>query len=117
MKIFIFLTGGYSTIPSMSLILDLVSPEAVGKPITAWIKINLNIDTDCCDFADEVAKDMNVMEVHEIAGEWDILLKVKVKDNLALHDLTKQISYLPGINNMESLIAFKTIKEDPRINI
>ena len=98
-------------------IIPLVSSEAVGKPTTAWIKIALDINTDCCDFADEAAKNENVMEVHEIAGEWDILLKVKVKDNLALHDLTKEISHLPGINNMESLIAFKTVKEDPRISL
>ena len=97
-------------------IIPLVSSEAVGKPTTAWIKISLDINTDCCDFADDAAKNENVMEVHEIAGEWDILLKVKVKDNLALHDLTKEISHLSGINNMESLIAFKTVKEDPRIN-
>lgn len=98
-------------------IIPLVSPVAVGKPTTAWIKISLDIDIDCCDFADEVAKNNNVMEVHEIAGEWDILLKVKVKDNLVLHDLTKEISHLPGIKNMESLIAFKTVKEDPRITL
>ncbi len=98
-------------------IVPLVSPVKVGKPTTAWIKISLEINTDCCDFADEVAKNVNVMEVHEIAGEWDILLKAKTEDNLALHDLTKEISQIPGIKNMESLIAFKTIKEDPRINL
>jgi len=98
-------------------IVPLVSSVAVGKPTTAWIKINLDINTDCCDFAEEVAKNHNVMEVHEITGEWDILLKVKVKDNLSLHDLTKEISKLPGIKDMQSLIAFKTIKEDPRIVI
>ncbi len=96
-------------------VIPLVSPVAVGKATTAWIKISLDIDTDCCDFADEVAKNKNAMEVHEIAGEWDILIKVKVEDNLALHDLTKEISKISGIRNMESLIAFKTIKEDPRI--
>ena len=89
----------------------------MGKPTTAWIKISLKIETDCCDFAAEVAKNNDIMEVHEIAGEWDILLKVKVKDNLALHDLTKDISKMPGIKNMESLIAFCTIKEDPRITL
>ncbi|MFW9876672.1 MAG: Lrp/AsnC family transcriptional regulator [Candidatus Thorarchaeota archaeon] len=98
-------------------IIPLVSSEAVGKPTTAWIKIDLDIDTDCCDFADEVAKNKNVMEVHEITGEWDILLKVKVKDNLSLHDLTKEVSKIPGIKNMESLIAYKTVKEDPRITL
>ncbi len=96
-------------------IIPLVSPEAVGKPTTGWIKISLDIATDCCDFAEELAKNDEAMEVHEIAGEWDILVKVKVKDNLALHDLTKEISKMPGIKNMESIIAFCTIKEDPRI--
>lgn len=98
-------------------IIPLVSSMEVGKPTTAWIKISLDVNTDCCDFADEVAKNTNVMEVHEIPGEWDIFLKVKVKDNLALHDLSKEISKMPGIRKMESIVAFKTVKEDPRINI
>lgn len=96
-------------------IIPIVSPEALGKMTTAWIKISLEIETDCCLFAEEVAKNKKIMEVHEIAGEWDILLKVKVEDNLTLHDLTKEISKVPGIKNMESVIAYRTIKEDPRI--
>jgi len=96
-------------------IIPLVDPEVLGKSTTAWIKISLQIDTDCCDFADEIAKWPKVMEVHEIAGEWDILIKVKVENNLVLHDLTKEISNIPGIKNMLSLIAFKTVKDDPRI--
>ncbi|MDX1797399.1 MAG: Lrp/AsnC family transcriptional regulator [Candidatus Lokiarchaeia archaeon] len=98
-------------------IVPLVDPDALDKPTTAWIKISLTIETDCCEFAEKVAKNENAMEVHEIAGEWDILIKVKVKDNLALHDLTKEISKMPGIKNMESLIAFCTVKEDPRLNL
>jgi DNA-binding Lrp family transcriptional regulator len=96
-------------------VIPIVSAEALGKMTTAWIKISLKIDTDCCLFAEEVAKNRKIMEVHEIAGEWDILLKVKVEDNLTLHDLTKEISRIPGIKNMESIIAYRTIKEDPRI--
>lgn len=98
-------------------IIPLVSSIDVGKPTTAWIKISLDVNTDCCDFADEVARNNNVMEVHEIPGEWDIFLKVKVKDNLALHDLSKEIGRMPGIRKTESIVAFKTVKEDPRINI
>ena len=98
-------------------IVPLVDPDALGKPTTAWIKISLTIETDCCEFAEKIAQNENAMEVHEIAGEWDILIKVKVKDNLALHDLTKEISKMPGIKNMESLIAFYTVKEDPRLNL
>ncbi|MFX0018521.1 MAG: Lrp/AsnC family transcriptional regulator [Promethearchaeota archaeon] len=98
-------------------IVPLVDPAALGKSTTAWIKISLQIDTDCCDFADEIAKWSKVMEVHEIAGEWDILIKVKVENNLVLHDITKEISHIPGIKNMLSVIAFKTVKDDPTIAI
>ena len=98
-------------------IIPIVSPEALEKTTTAWIRISLDIDTDCCLFAEEIAKNKKIMEVHEIAGEWDILIKVKVENNLVLHDLTKELSKVPGIKNMESLIAFKTIKEDPRLII
>ena len=96
-------------------IIPLINPIALGKTTTAWVKISLQIDTDCCDFADEIAKNPKVMEVHEIAGEWDILIKVKVENNLMLHDFTKEISHIPGIKNMYSIIAFKTVKDDPRI--
>jgi len=98
-------------------IIPLIDPAALGKTTTAWVKISLEIDTDCCDFADEIAKNPKVMEVHEIAGEWDILVKVKVENNLVLHDFTKEISHIPGIKDMYSIIAFKTIKDDPRISL
>lgn len=57
------------------------------------------------------------MEVYEVAGDWDILIKVKVADNVSLHDLTKKFDEIPGISKMSSSIALKTIKEDPRIQI
>lgn len=98
-------------------IIPLVNPSALGKATTAWVKISLDIDVDCCEFANEIAKWVNVMEVHEVAGKWDILIKVKVEDNLSLHDLTKELCKIPGISKMSSLIAMRTVKEDPRIHI
>ncbi len=96
-------------------IIPLVDPIALGKTTTAWIQISLENEVDCCEFAEKIAKQPYIMEVYEIAGEWDILIKVKVEDNLTLHNFTKDISTLPGIRNMASIIAFKTVKEDPRI--
>lgn len=97
-------------------IVPLIDYEAVGKSTTAWIQIGLDMKTDCCKVAEELAERPEIMEVHEIAGEFDILVKVKVENNLALHDLTKTIE-VDGITKMASIIAFKTEKEDPRIVI
>ena len=97
-------------------IVPLLDYEALGKGTTAWIQIGLSMDVDCCDVAEELARRPDIMEVHEVAGEYDILVKVKVENNLALHGLTKTIE-VEGITKMASIIAFKTVKEDPRMVI
>ena len=98
-------------------IIPLVDSSALGKTTTAWIKISLDTKVDCCEFAKEIAKRADVMEVHEVAGEWDILLKVKVENNLSLHDLTKELSKISGISKMSSIVALRMVKEDPRIHV
>lgn len=97
-------------------IVPLIDYEVIGKATTAWIQIGLDMDVDCCSIAEELAMRPDIMEVHEVAGEYDILVKVKVENNLALHDLTKSIE-MNGITKMVSIIAFKTVKEDPRIDL
>lgn len=49
--------------------------------------------------------------------EWDIVIKVKVENNLSLHDLTKKLSEISGISKMSSLVALRIVKEDPRIHV
>jgi DNA-binding Lrp family transcriptional regulator len=98
-------------------IVPLVNPASVGKTTTAWIKLGVKIDADCCDFAEEVARNPKVMEVYEIVGDYDVLVKIKVEDNEAVHDLTKELENVSGVGRMSSIIALKTVKEDPRIHI
>lgn len=52
-------------------IIPLVDSSALGKTTTAWIRISLDTKVDCCEFAKEIAKRADVMEVHEVAGELD----------------------------------------------
>jgi Lrp/AsnC family leucine-responsive transcriptional regulator len=97
-------------------IVPLLNDEALGFQTTAWIQIGIDVDADCCKVAEELARNPWVLEVHEIAGEWDILAKVKAKNNLGLHDLTKSLE-IPGINRMSTIVAFKTVKAIPGIEL
>jgi len=97
-------------------IVPLISDEALGLHATAWIQIGLDMDADCCKVAEELARNPRVVEVHEVAGEWDILAKVKAESNLGLHDLTRSLE-VPGINRMSTIVAFKTVKENPGVEL
>ena len=50
-----------------------------------------------------------VTDVYSVAGEYDVVVLLRVNDNEAVADLvTKRIARLPGIRNTETLIAFRT---------
>src|SRR3990170_3985908 len=98
-------------------IVPLVDASALGKGTTAWIMVELESGTDCCEFADEIAEWDEIMEVYELAGGWDLMLKVKIEDNEALHILSKRVNRMPGVHKTSSVIALRNVKEDPRISL
>ena len=93
-------------------IIPLVDPLALGFKTTAWIKLSIDMKEDCCKVAEKIAKNRKLLEVHEVAGDWDILAKVKVYDNLDLHDLAKELIQISEVSRISTLIALKTIKEE-----
>ena len=64
------------------------------------------------DRINEAAQEMIVLdgvtEVYSVAGQWDLVAVVRVKDNDALAELvTGAILKVPGILRSETLIAFR----------
>ena len=57
-----------------------------------------------------------LLEVHEVSGQWDILVKTKVSNNEELRNLeVEKIGSIKGIKGLYSLIAVRTEKEDIKI--
>lgn len=98
-------------------IVPLLDAEKLGLLTTAWMFIKTGTAPDCCQVADEIAKIPDVLEVHEIAGSYDLLVKVKARDNLDYHNISDRITKLPGVRDVSSRIAIRTVKEDIRPNI
>lgn len=93
-------------------VIPIIDPSALGLNTTAWVNLSINLKLDCCKVAEKLSEHPNLLEVYEIAGDWDILAKVKVKDNLDLHDLAKELMAMPEVTRISTIIALKTVKED-----
>lgn len=99
-------------------VVPLVDNEKLGILTTAFIRVSIERISEIRKIAEEIAKFEEVLEVHEISGEWDILVKVKVRNNKELRDLeVEKIGSLRGIRGLYSLICIGTIKEDIRLKI
>jgi DNA-binding Lrp family transcriptional regulator len=91
----------------------LVSPAAVGKALHAFVEVRLDRQTRASrdKFEAEVMKLPEVLECHIIAGDWDYLLRVAVRDLDELRDFHMNfLGKIPGIGNVKSNISMKVVK-------
>ncbi len=99
-------------------VVPLLDSEKVGLQTTAFIRVSIDKISEIGKVAKQIAKFDEVLEVHEISGEWDILIKVKVKSNKELRNLeVEKIGTIKGIRGLYSLICINTVKEDIKLNI
>lgn len=69
------------------------------------------------DIAKEIAKLAEVQEVHIISGDWDILVKIKVKDVDAIgRFVVDKLRTVRGIERTLTCVVFDTAKESPEIS-
>jgi Lrp/AsnC family leucine-responsive transcriptional regulator len=93
-------------------VVPILDTQKLGLNTIAFLQIKMSTVGDCCEVADRIAALPEVLEVHEIAGPLDILAKVKVRDNLDLHNVGSVISKITGIEDVNSTVTVRTIKED-----
>jgi len=93
--------------------------KKLGKSLTAFIGITL--DRTCCkdeDVIDTLKIIPEVQEVHRIAGEEDLLLKVKTEDTSALEKmLINEVTRIKGVAKTRTMIALSSPMERMSINL
>ncbi|GGK40738.1 AsnC family transcriptional regulator [Deinococcus malanensis] len=93
-----------------------VSPRAVGLPVTAFISLNLDGGQSCRSVTPTLEAFPEIEECHSVAGDTDLLLKVRVPSTEALEELNYRLKCLEGVVRTQSLIILSTRFEDrPRI--
>ncbi len=98
-------------------VVPMLDTERLGLGTIAFITVKIGKGGDCCDAAEEIAKLPEALEVHEIAGDYDLLVKVKLRDNLDLHNFASMVLEMPGVDDVRSIVTVRTVKEDIRPKI
>jgi len=91
----------------------------LGRPTTAFVFASFTYrppgvdrDLDQRETAKKVAKFQEVQEVHIITGDWDFLIKVKVKDVAAVGSfVVDKLRTVQGISKTLTCMVFDSIKE------
>ncbi|MEM3096683.1 MAG: Lrp/AsnC family transcriptional regulator [Nitrososphaerota archaeon] len=87
----------------------------MGKPVTAFILVSVGMSSSIPQkvLAQEIAKLPDVVEVHIIAGEWDILVKVRSESMQTIGSLVvDRLRSMEGVARTVTCVSFQAVKED-----
>jgi len=81
------------------------------EPITAIVLIDVKEDGEINEIARELLRIDEITEVHSVAGIYDLVMKVKVKEYGSLSDVvTERVRAIDGIKETISMPCFKSYK-------
>jgi Lrp/AsnC family transcriptional regulator, leucine-responsive regulatory protein len=90
----------------------LVSPEAAGFPLTAFVSVTLETPHHRAAFLARVAALPEIQECHHVTGDDDYLLKVRCRGPADLDRLlTEQLKGGPGVVRTRTQVALRSEKE------
>lgn len=95
-----------------------LSPEAMGLDLLAFVLVSWTDPATEARFLDSVTGHPSVLEVHHVTGNWNYLVKVRVRTTRDYeHFLNRVIKSVQGVQKTETLIALSTQKETWALNL
>ncbi|MBT3259023.1 MAG: Lrp/AsnC family transcriptional regulator [Deltaproteobacteria bacterium] len=89
-----------------------LEPRMLGMGLLAYVFVKVNIRRGQPDAALLLAEIPEVQEVHHIAGEDCLMVKIRAPDTGTLGDLlTEHIHCLEGVQSTRTTIVLKTVKD------
>ncbi len=98
----------------------LVDPRKIGRPTTVFVEIKLSGQTDevLDAFERAVGRIPDVLECHLMAGAADYLLKVVAADTDDFARIHRRfLARLPGVSQMHSSFALRTVRQTTALPI
>jgi DNA-binding Lrp family transcriptional regulator len=83
----------------------------LGLGILAFVGISSKIP--CSKLIESLRDIPAIEECHSVAGEWSMLLKVRVRDTESLLTLSERIRKIPGVEQTQTTIVLKSQIERP----
>ncbi len=94
-----------------------VDPAALGKLLTAFIRLIVAYDEKYAQGVDALRSDPDVLECYHVAGEDCLIVKTRVSSPGELEALIRRIRGYICVQRSVTMIALSAIKEDGPINV
>ena len=91
-----------------------VDPQIIGKKLKAFVGISTS-PGGCGEVIAQLSKRPEVLEIHEVAGEHDLFVKLLTDDTLKLNEILHEMDKIPGVSSTRTLVVLKTEKETSSI--
>lgn len=94
----------------------MVSPEQVGKGLTAFVLIGADPKKLQRVF-EALNKIDDMYEIYDVTGSYYAIVKIRTKDREDLKKIIDRIGLIDGITRTETAIVLKSLKEETRIKL
>ena len=94
-----------------------VDPVALGRPLTAFIRLTAAYDEKHDAGVREIARDPDVLEVYNVAGEDCFLIKTRVSNPHELQELINRIRGQITVLRSTTMIVMDAVKEGGPLNV
>jgi Lrp/AsnC family transcriptional regulator, leucine-responsive regulatory protein len=85
-----------------------VDPLKVGLTFTAFVSVRNDGTAQCRDIARLMRAIPEVIELHSVAGDYDLLAKIRTTHARALEDILYQLKAIPGILKTNTTVVLST---------
>ena len=88
--------------------------KKIGEGFCAYVLINLSPDEygDPEKIGEQLAKHSEIESVDIITGDWEMILKIRVKDQDEIYHLIKNVISRKGITKIKTLTSLKQVKTE-----
>lgn len=94
-----------------------LNPAKLGLTITAFIHILTSDNVGSTTVGKKLAEIPEVLEVHWIAGDYNYLVKTKLKEASDLRELLKKCGQIKGLSDTRTTLVLETLKESQAIPV
>lgn len=94
----------------------IVSPEALGKRMTAFVLINAD-PKKLQKVLETLSRMKDVYEVYDVTGTYYAIAKIRTEDQTQLAKIIDEIGMIDGVTSTETALVLRSVKEETRISI
>lgn len=95
----------------------ILNPYALDKQLLAHMLVSLSHPKDIDNFINYIKQEKDILDCYYVAGDFDYILKVAVKNTSELEKLLNRIKSVKGVRNTNTIVVLKKEKESYSVSL